>query len=102
MTVSFHEWYVKYREEHPEDVAQCALHEILHVFTAAPLFHFEDMKWLKENVGCTVFTSVTSEMNILNEQMNVRLESALIGLFKASPQYAELFSMPCLSEDAAT
>lgn len=39
--IEFFEWFVKDNEFDPDEIARVALHEILHVFTIAPLKVFE-------------------------------------------------------------
>ena len=47
-SVEVFEWFVKEHEDDPEYVARVMLHEVLHVFTIAPLKVFETDKTLKE------------------------------------------------------
>lgn len=89
-TIEVFEWFVKEYEEDPEYVARIMLHEILHVFTIAPLKVFETDRTLKEFLWTQAFYWSLREMSIFNEQMNVRLECALMPHFEKSEAYRTL------------
>jgi hypothetical protein len=76
------DWFVARNSE--EKVASLILHEILHIATIAPLKVFEKKEDLREAIGYVEWNSIHREMNIFNEQMNCRLERALLEPFLKS------------------
>ena len=97
-SVEVFEWFVKEYEDDPEYVAQVMLHEVLHVFTIAPLKVLETDKTLKEFLWTQAFYGTLREMLIFNEQMNVKLEYALMPHFKRSEAYRILMDSLWSSE----
>lgn len=68
------EWDVK--------VKSIIMHEMCHIFTIMNLRQFEDDTYLKWFTGNLLHWEILARMNILNEQMTVRLEKILSELYK--------------------
>lgn len=66
--------------ESEEMIRSVIMHEFLHIFTISSLRYFSDDEYIKEYIGKIAHSEMIVRMDIINEQMTVRLERILTKL----------------------
>lgn len=63
-----------------EDREKIILHELCHIFTISSLRYFEQDEFIKNYMGSIFHSEMITRMNIINEQMTVRMERIITKL----------------------
>lgn len=72
----------KILEQSELQIKSIIMHELCHIFTIMNLRQFEEDTYLKWFIWDMIHSGIIEKMNILNEQMTVRLEKILTELYK--------------------
>jgi hypothetical protein len=67
----------KLLSEDDKFIISVIMHEMCHIFTISSLKMFEDDEYIKEYIGKICHSEMISRMNLINEQMTVRMERLL-------------------------
>lgn len=65
-----------------EDKEMIIIHELCHIFTISSLRYFEKDEFIKSYIGAVYHAEMIARMNIINEQMTVRMERVISKLRK--------------------
>lgn len=72
----------KFLNESDEFIKKVLIHEMAHIFTISSLRYFSEDEYIKEYIGRITHNEMITRMDIINEQMTVRLERILSKYYK--------------------
>jgi len=75
--------------ETDEYIRKVILHEVCHIFTIMNLRQFLEDDYLKNQIGWNTHAEIVTRMDILNEQMTVRLERVISKLISKTNSQLE-------------